>query len=133
MVTEVRTTPSPEELAELREKHDRQWDRLYEAIYAGIAAAGISQDDGRGVSALASLTFSDFVVHEFDDDAAFWCTRLADVLARQPLMVKMLNALELDRDVTDCADDPNGVLGKAINGAIEVLEPVARFMRKDSK
>jgi hypothetical protein len=75
--------------------------------------------------AIRFLVAMAFGTHNFDepysDDALAVAQGLAQTVAASPLLIKLVEAWHLEGQIFDWTDNPDGIAGKAIDGAIEVL------------
>jgi hypothetical protein len=126
MVTATKKIPTQEEFARMAEEVKAEREGTAEAIRQGIEkGAGrreISEYERKGISGLVEAFFGDHLGPFTDADFAT-ALRLAEVTASERLLTKFLGALDIEGRVTDWSDNPNGILGRAIDQAADVIRP----------
>lgn len=134
MVTEARRYPTEEETREGLAVINRQREQLQDATDRGIEE-GIAHPDSRlpvtieltparreAVEWIVSMAFGS---HDpegpHSEEALAVAEGLATTVAGSPLLIKLVEAWYLEGQIFDWIDNPDGIAGRAIDRAIEVL------------
>jgi hypothetical protein len=124
---------------ELGDVIDRQREQLQDAANRGIED-GIAHPDSllpvtieltptrrEAIEWIVGMAFASHDPEGPHSDEALAVARgIANTVAGSPLLIKLVEAWYLEGQIFDWVDNPDGVTGRAIDGAIEVLSTYQR-------